>query len=169
MIASLQGHVMLKNRFNLLVKIFSLLLLSQITLANTNHDEAALHTLFSSWTKTFNEKKFPQVCDLFAPSVIANYQGAPTKNHAKICQGFQTIFQEKDTLYHNDFKIHHIYQEKNLAAVRITWYLTTYKHGKKIAFTQEEGLDVLQKQANGKWQIVNFIAYPIVAETDTTG
>lgn len=66
--------------------------------------------------------------------------------------------------YHSDFKIHQIYRSSDLAAVRITWYLHVYKNGWHVSLTREEGLDVFQKQADGKWQIVNFIAYPLMPE-----
>jgi hypothetical protein len=40
--------------------------------------------------------------------------------------------------------------------------LDVYNKGKHISSTQEEAIDIFQKQANKKWQIVNFIAYPIL-------
>ena len=132
--------------------------------ANAAEDQATFQAIFSAWTQAFNEKRFPEVCNLFSRSVVANYQGAPPKDYSGICNGFKKIFQEKDVVYRNDFKIRQIYRSNDMAAVRITWYLDVYKEGAHLSSIQEEGLDVFQKQANGRWEIVNFIAYPVSPE-----
>jgi ketosteroid isomerase-like protein len=147
-------------------RFFKLLLITTIFIfsngyASTSEDSANFQALFNSWTRAFNQKKFPEVCLLFSKSVTADYQGSPKKNYAMMCNNFRKLFQEKDMAYHNAFKIHQVYRSKDLAAVRITWYLDIYKKGVHISSIQEEGLDVLQKQANDKWQIVNFIAFPV--------
>ena len=132
--------------------------------ASDAEDLAAFQALFRTWTKAFNEKKFPEVCNLFSRSLIADYQGAPTKDYATICNGFERIFKQTGIAYHNDFKIHRIYRSNDQAAVRITWYLDVYKEGAHLSSIQEEGLDVFQQQESGKWEIVNFIAYPVPPE-----
>jgi ketosteroid isomerase-like protein len=131
--------------------------------ADASNDEVNFQKLFTEWTNAFNQKQYPKVCHLFAKSVHADYQGSSQKNYAKICEGFRKIFQEKEMTYHNDFKIHHIYRSDDLAAVRITWYLNIYKNGKHMSFIQEEGLDIFQRQTNKKWEIINFIAYPVLS------
>ena len=132
--------------------------------ASAEEDQAAFQAVFSAWTQAFNEKRFPEVCDLFSRSVIAAYQGAPAKNYTTLCNGFEKIFQQAGIVYHNDFKIHQIYRSNDQAAVRITWYLDVYKEGAHLSSIQEEGLDIFQKQESGKWEIVNFIAYPVSPE-----
>ncbi|VVC75377.1 hypothetical protein AQUSIP_06670 [Aquicella siphonis] len=149
-------------------RLFYLLVISLISVSLTSNgyaskanDKVLFQELFKSWTKTFNQKKYPEVCDLFSKSIVADYQGSQRKNYSKLCFGFKKIFKEKNMVYHNNFKIHKIYHSNNLAAVRITWYLDIYKNGAHVSTIQEEGLDILQKQSNNQWQIVNFIAYPV--------
>lgn len=132
--------------------------------AGTEEELPDFQGIFTSWTQAFNQKEFPRVCDLFSKSITADYQGAPRKNYSSMCDGFRKIFQEKEMRYRNSFKIHQIYHANNLAAVRVTWYLDVYKKGVRISSIQEEGMDVFQKQADGKWRIVNFIAYPIASK-----
>jgi ketosteroid isomerase-like protein len=129
--------------------------------AGALEDRAMFQALFDAWTQAFNQKKYPEVCKLFAKSITADYQGAARKDYAGMCDGFRKIFEEDDAVYHNEFRIHEIYRSNDVAAVRITWYLTVHKNGSHFASIQEEGLDVLRKQSNGRWQIVNFIAYPV--------
>lgn len=127
-------------------------------------DRAMFQALFEAWTQAFNQKKYPEVCELFSVSIAADYQGAATKDYAAMCEGFRRIFAEEDTVYRNAFRLHEIHRSGDLAAVRITWYLHVSRKGVPAVSVREEGLDVLRRQANGKWQIVNFIAYPVPSE-----
>jgi ketosteroid isomerase-like protein len=157
------GEIMIKKNLASLIIALSLACMSSAH-ADAAEDRETFQAIFSAWTQSFNEKRFPEVCNLFSRSLSADYQGARTKDYAGICNGFKTIFQEKDVIYHNDFKIHQIVRANDLAAVRITWYLNVYKEGAHVSAIQEEGLDVFQRQANGNWEIVNFIAYPVLPE-----
>lgn len=130
--------------------------------AHIKNESIDFEQIFDSWTKAFNQKKYPEVCELFSKKVKADYQGAPRKNYSTICSGFHKIFQKTEMTYQNHFKIHEIYQSNNLAAVRITWYLNVYNKGILQYSLQEEGLDIFQKHSNNKWKIVNYIAYPVL-------
>lgn len=132
--------------------------------ADATEDQATFQAIFSDWTHAFNEKRFPEVCDLFSPALVADYQGAQKKDYSSICNGFKKIFAEQGVVYHNDFRIHQVYRANDLAAVRITWYLDVRKDGSPESAVQEEGLDVFQRQEDGKWKIVNFIAYPVLTK-----
>lgn len=114
--------------------------------ANVAEDEATFQAIFRAWTQAFNEQRFPEVCKLFSRSLIADYQGAQTKNYSSMGNGFKKIFEEREVVYHNDLKLHQIYRSNDLATVRITWYLNICKEGVHLSSMQEEGLDVFQKQ-----------------------
>jgi ketosteroid isomerase-like protein len=157
------GGIMIKKWFALLIVALNAIVMSGAH-ADAAEDRATFQAIFRAWTEAFNEKRFPEVCDLFSKSLTADYQGAEAKDYSGICSGFDRIFQEKGVVYHNDFKIHRIVRARDLATVRITWYLNVYKEGAHFAAIQEEGLDVFQKQENGNWEIVNFIAYPVLPE-----
>lgn len=123
-------------------------------------DYLEFNHLFSHWTKAFNQKDLKTSCNLFSKSVTADYRGFPQKNYSSICDGFKKIFQEHDKIYHYDFDLKQVYRSGDLSAARITWYLSIYSNGKLISKTQDEGLDVLVKNKEGQWQIVNYLGYP---------
>lgn len=141
---------------------YSLLMIVIMTAFFTHECGASNNTdiekTFTDWTQAFNQKNLPGTCRLFSKNVTANYQGTPAKNYDILCSGFKKVFAESQQ-YQYQFKIHDIYRAENLAAVRITWYLKISDHGKVISETQDEGLDVLQRQ-NDEWKIVNYIGYP---------
>lgn len=143
--------------------VLFLLLLLCIKSYGASADRDLFTKIFSQWTEAFNSKNLAVSCSLFSTSVVANYQGTPTKDYDKICKGFKKIFALKNEHYEYSFQLHQIYRSHNLSAVRITWFLNHYKDGKLISTTRDEGLDVFQK-SGVRWQIVNYIAYPSTSE-----
>src|SRR5688572_11663545 len=130
--------------------ILTFLAVQAASAANNNH----FQTLFADWSAAFNQKELEKPCQLFSKNVTATYQNYPLKTYSTICDGFKKIFADSQKEYHYNFKIHQTYEDNNLAAVRITWYLQVYSNGKLIDKVQDEGLDVLQKDKNGDWKIV---------------
>lgn len=150
--------MILRARFLILCFLF-LSMTAELYAQPVKSDHSTFKRLFADWTTAFNHKDLSRSCALFSKSVIADYQNFPPKNYISICNGFKKIFQEKDHRYRYHFKIHHIYHSGDLAVIRITWYLYLYQHAKLISITQDEGMDVLEKNQSGQWQIVNYLAY----------
>lgn len=130
--------------------------------AEQKSDVTIFQALFEKWTYSFNHQNLPATCNLFSPALSANYQGVAAKNYASICAGFKKIFQETQRHYHYRFKLHHVYHCHDLAVARMTWYLQINEQGKPTSLTRDEGIDVLQKNKQGQWQIVNYLAYPVI-------
>lgn len=139
--------------------IIALIIGIQNAIAATQDDSIIFKKLFTDWTDAFNHKDLAGSCSLFSKSLTADYRDAPHKNYATVCDGFKKIFQQTNRNYQYHFKINHIYRSGDLAAVRITWYLSIDENNKKIASTQDEGIDILEKNKLGQWQIVNYLAY----------
>jgi ketosteroid isomerase-like protein len=135
-------------------------MISNLAAAEKTSDVQMFERLFSAWANAFNHKDLKGSCNLFSVNVAADYQGIPTKNHESICNGFKKIFREKRH-YEYHFKLHEIYRSHDWASVRITWYLEISQQGKVISKTQDEGLDVLHRNNQGDWKIINYLAYPI--------
>jgi ketosteroid isomerase-like protein len=127
--------------------------------AEESGDYRLFAQVFSSWTDAFNHKDLAGSCNLFAKNMVANYQGMPPKSYTSICDGFKKIFNESRDYKYN-FKLHQVYKSNDLAALRITWYLTVSENGKLISTTTDEGLDVFQQDSAGNWKIINYLSYP---------
>ncbi len=128
-------------------------------------DNAVFQQLFDRWTNAFNHKSLAGACALFSKQVTADYRGTATKNYRSLCDGFKRVFNDTNRTYHYSFKLHQVYHEKNLAAARITWYLQVTEHGKPLPVVQDEGLDVLMKDRDQRWKIVNYIGYEVAKST----
>lgn len=141
--------------------LLSMVLVLKVHAVGTDENYAVFEGIFKQWTAAFNAKKLPESCALFAKTLRADYQGAPSKSYDSICHSFAELFKLKDVSYNYQFKLHQVYQSGDLAAARITWYLWEHKDGKRVMVSQDEGLDVFQKNQQGKWEIVNYVAYPM--------
>lgn len=117
--------------------------------------------IFTEWSLAFNQKDLNKTCALFSRSVVANYQNVPAKNYDALCKGFKDVFQQDEKQYHYHFKLNNVYVSGNLAVARITWYLKVTEKGKVISTVQDEGIDVFQKNSEGDWEIINYLAYPV--------
>lgn len=123
--------------------------------------------IFANWTAAFNRKDLAGSSDLFSKDVTADYQGVPQKNYESLRAGFKKFFADEQRQYSYRYKVHNVYREGDLAAVRITWYLTTSEHDKPPSITEDQGMDVFRRESDGRWRIVNYIAHegPQIAPT----
>jgi ketosteroid isomerase-like protein len=48
----------------------------------------------------------------------------------------------------------------SLAVVRLTWASTVTGSDGHTTTDDERGLDVFQRRADGRWQIIRYMAYP---------
>lgn len=141
--------------------IFLSLCAFHLTAFSHSQDKKLFQELFEQWTTAFNHKNLAKSCDLFSKRVTADYRGTGKKNYFTICHGFEKIFAEKNKRYLYHFTLHDVFRSGNLATVRITWYLKVYENNKQITQVQDEGIDVLLRSKQGKWQIINYLAYPV--------
>lgn len=140
--------------------IAMLLLFQQMAFAKSPPAVNTLNRTFSDWTTSFNRKDLEATCSLFAPNVILEYQGQPPKTYSEVCTRFRKLFADNDLKYHYEYKIHDIYLTDDWAAVRITWILKADRKNKNVILIQEEGMDIMTKNAAGKWSIIRSFAYP---------
>jgi ketosteroid isomerase-like protein len=153
---------MFKSASLIIFLILNLFTSSVFALENTKtitNDKIVFEELFNRWTEAFNHQDLDGSCALFAKSVKAKYRGVSEKDYTAICNGFAKVFNEKDKSYSYSFDLHDIYWNGNLAVARITWYLQIKENGRNKSIIQDEGMDVLEKNEQGEWKIVNYLAF----------
>lgn len=116
----------------------------------------------NQWPKDFHEKKYEQVCSLFAQNLIASYPGAPDRDFNQMCQHLSLAMHNSETLF--DYaapQIEEMILDKEIVAVRLIWTLTiTDSKTQKKEIIRERGLDIFQRQPDGTWKIRISYAYP---------
>jgi uncharacterized protein (TIGR02246 family) len=114
------------------------------------------------WQLVFNDRDEQRVCDIFAPDVVANYDGEPERDYTSLCQILQTAVHDSDKTYRYSLKINDILVYGETAVVRLVWTLEIVKHGDSKEIVEEPAVDIFRRQADGSWKISRYLAYPSV-------
>jgi len=110
----------------------------------------------------FNAGDSRKVCDLFAPDLIADYQGQPERDYDALCQLLRGSLSDCERKFHYSLDIKEILVSGRLAVVRLVWTLRAYpRNGSAPAATIEPGIDIFRLQPNASWKICRFVAYGV--------
>jgi uncharacterized protein (TIGR02246 family) len=127
--------------------------------ADSASDQAAIRERLQRWTAAFNARDAVGVCDLFAPDLVYSIPQVIHRTRETFCANLGKLFGDSGLQLHYDKPdIHEIITSGDVAAVRLTWTLTTRK-GVKSDVTTEEGMDFFRRQADGRWSIARFISF----------
>ncbi|WP_176059604.1 nuclear transport factor 2 family protein [Paraburkholderia sp. BCC1876] len=128
--------------------------------ATVDKDPAStIRSALEQWRADFNARRVAHICDLFAPELRYDFYGAPERTYALLCARLHRALADSTQSLHYDLRIKEIIVSGNLAIVRLTWTSIDTERGKQQS-TDEIGLDVFGRQADGSWKIIRYIAYP---------
>ncbi|QGM47289.1 SgcJ/EcaC family oxidoreductase [Methylocystis heyeri] len=112
------------------------------------------------WREAFNARDAAHVCDIFAPDVIATFQGQPERNHDALCALLRRSLQNPRRTLSYGLEIKEILVAGDLAAVRLIWTLkAASKGGRAVRENKEPGLDIFRREPDGRWRIIRFLAF----------
>jgi uncharacterized protein (TIGR02246 family) len=140
--------------------ILSLAVASAATAQSDTPAQAAIRRALMQWMEDFNAGRADKVCALFAPDLIAQYRGQPERGYEQLCELLKRSLADHSKRYRYALAIKEILVEGDLAAVRLTWTLQVRgKDAADATTTEEPGLDIFRRQADGSWKISRYIAY----------
>ena len=140
--------------------ILALAIASPAAAQGDTADQAAIRRALTQWMEDFNAGRADKVCALFAPDLIAQYRGQPERGYEQLCDLLKRSLADRGKSYRYALAIKEIVVEGDLAAVRLTWTLTVRGKGTPSETTTEEpGLDVFRRQADGDWKISRYLGY----------
>jgi uncharacterized protein (TIGR02246 family) len=124
-----------------------------------------IRVTLQNWTKDFNAGNASRVCALFAPDLIANYQGQPAGDYRSICAQLRASLNDSVKSYHYSLRIKEIMVCGDLAIARLRWRLrVSQKSVQGENSIDETSLDIFRRQPDGSWKISRFNAYPSSAK-----
>ncbi len=119
-------------------------------------DAADIRARLEQWTEDFNAKRVEGVCDLFSKELLSTVRGQGDTDYATRCDILTRSLGDPARQYHYELDIHEIIVEGDLAVVRLTWTLFITPLN---VTSVEPGIDVLRKEADGKWRIIRYLSY----------
>jgi ketosteroid isomerase-like protein len=117
-----------------------------------------IRAALEQWRLDFNGRRSANICGLFANDLRYDFRGLPEQDYSLLCNRLHRALGDTTRSFHYDLRIKEIIVSGSLAIVRLTWISTLTANGNSDTH-EEPGLDVFQKQAGGRWQIIRYIAY----------
>lgn len=140
-----------------------LLLAACASASDPKQDADAIRVALTEWPRAWNARELKPVCDLFAPDVVLSFPHSKDRDHAAMCAGFASSFARTDhTIRYDAPAIEEVLVDGDLATARLVW--TARVTGDGIdgeRVEREQGLDVFQRQPDGRWRIRVSHAYPL--------
>lgn len=137
----------------------SLSLASRSTAQPADIGETAVRAALGKWMEDFNVGNVEGVCNLFSPDLRYDYRGFPERTYDDMCDGLRRALTDRTKRYAYSLAVKEVLVSGDLAMVRLTWTLTLTKPDARPEVSQEYGIDVFERQPDGTWKIIRFIAY----------
>ncbi|MGA9866228.1 MAG: nuclear transport factor 2 family protein [Acetobacteraceae bacterium] len=127
--------------------------------AGAASDRAAITDRLLQWTAAFNARDSAGIRDLFAADLVSTVPGALDGSRAVLCARLDALLAKPELQLHYDNPdIKEIIVFGDIAVVRLFWTLTTRK-GAEQDVTAEAGIDVFERQTDGKWSIARLLSF----------
>jgi uncharacterized protein (TIGR02246 family) len=126
----------------------------------TEGAENEIRSVIENWRSAFDARDEEHVCDLFAPDLVANYQGEPERDYTSLCEMLRTALRDPDRTYLYSVEIKEIVVYGETAVVRLAWALEIATAGNPKETIEEPAVDIFHRQADGSWKISRYLAYP---------
>ena len=126
----------------------------------TEAAENEIRSAIENWQSAFNARDEERLCALFAPDLVANYQGEPERDFTSLCEMLRAAVRDPDVTYRYLAEINEIIVYGETAVVRLVWALEIEKAGSPKQTIEEPAVDIFHRQADGSWKISRYLAYP---------
>jgi ketosteroid isomerase-like protein len=131
-----------------------------IVAAQPASPEAEIRGALMRWMEDFNAGRADKVCDIFAPSLVADVSGAAQRDFAAQCKLLRSALDDPKRSLSYAVDVKEVLAEGDLAVVRLVWTLTTrVKSTGQVSTTKDQGLDVFGKGSDGSWRIIRYMTY----------
>jgi steroid delta-isomerase len=120
--------------------------------------EAGIRGALAQWTDDFNAGRADKVCSLFSTELRANVRGAVERDYAALCDLLTRSLGDRSRSYKYALDLKEIKVWGNIAMVRLVWTLTV-RQDDKVTTSVEPGMDIFERQGDGSWKIIRFVAY----------
>ena len=121
---------------------------------------AAIRATLEQWRLDFNARRAEHICDLFAPALKYDFQGLPEQNYTLLCDRLHKALADHSRKFEYGLRVKEVIVTGSIAVVRLAWISTVTGSDGVARTDDEQGLDIFEKQADGSWKIIRYIAYP---------
>ena len=132
-----------------------------VTLAGDEARAAEVWSTFEGWLDAYARGDLEPVMAIFAPDVAFSFQGVPDQSNAALRAAYVDDFRMRKPGVSWRPRVDEVHADGNLAFVRATWErVTVGADGAPHVDERNRSLDVLRREADGRWVIFRSMNYP---------
>ncbi|MCB8881471.1 hypothetical protein ACELLULO517_14570 [Acidisoma cellulosilytica] len=120
---------------------------------------SAIRTALEHWRVDFNARRSAHICDLFSTDLRYDFRGLPEQSYPLLCARLHRALADNTKTFQYGLHIKEIIVSGSMAAVRLTWISTVTLSNKDVTTHEEPGMDIFQRQSDGHWKIMRYLAY----------
>jgi ketosteroid isomerase-like protein len=112
------------------------------------------------WTQAYNTRRADKVCGIFSQDLRYKFGDLPDRGYNDVCTALHRLLADQTYSSHYTLDLQEILVYGDIAVVRLIWMLDSSQAGSSVTVrTLEPGMDIFQRQSDGTWKIVRYLAY----------
>jgi steroid delta-isomerase len=130
-------------------------------LATDRADGAAtIRAELVAWMQAYNTRQADKVCGIFSGDLRYKFGEVPDRGYNDVCPALHRLLGDETHRSHYTLDLREILVYGDIAVVRLIWTLDSSQAGSSATVrTLEPGMDIFQRQSDGTWKIIRYLAY----------
>jgi ketosteroid isomerase-like protein len=123
-------------------------------------DRAVIRAELDAWTQAYNARQRDSICGIFSKELRYKFGEVPDRGYNDVCIALRGLLADKTIRSHYTLDLREILVYGDIAVVRLIWILDESKAGSNHTVRSlEPGMDIFQRQKDGSWKIIRYLAY----------
>jgi uncharacterized protein (TIGR02246 family) len=121
---------------------------------------AAIRAELVDWTQAYNARQADKVCGIFSEDLRYKFGQVQDRGYSDVCTALRRLLGDKTHRSHYTLDLREVLVYGDIAVVRLIWTLDSSQPGSSATVrTLEPGMDIFQRQSDGRWKIIRYLAY----------
>jgi ketosteroid isomerase-like protein len=121
---------------------------------------ATIRAELVAWTQAYNTRQADKVCGIFSEDLRYKFGEIQDRGYNDVCPALRRLLGDGTHRSHYTLDLREILVYGDIAVVRLIWTLDSSQSGSSATVrTLEPGMDIFQRQNDGTWKIIRYLAY----------
>ena len=127
---------------------------------DTADGAATIRAELVDWTQAYNARQADKVCGIFSEDLRYKFGQVQDRGYSDVCTALRRLLGDETHRSHYTLDLREILVYGDIAVVRLIWTLDSSQPGSSATVrTLEPGMDIFQRQSDGTWKIIRYLAY----------
>ena len=127
---------------------------------DTADGAATIRAELVDWTQAYNARQADKVCGIFSDDLRYKFGQVQDRGYSDVCTALRRLLTDETQRSHYSLDLREVLVYGDIAVVRLIWTLDSSQPGSSATVrTLEPGMDIFQRQSDGRWKIIRYLAY----------